>query len=314
MQHTRHLMQNRKRKSNLPRGATDNDVEYWKQRALAAEELLQPIIDSSTSYRQTTKEKVRLDMTKLIHRFVNDGDWTVLSQEYSINGTLQRLLAAISSNSYDSSRYAAKMGYDLSSYADAIEWRTIMKRSYLLGVIARQKSSHHIPMEHVLAGMVAVRCGMHKKLWALFSGYLSVLPSKIFINELIDHLMSKPFALPKRGRIGLAAYDNCGYTRKFQYERVGQHTNTRINTANSVDIPIGPECEGIHDETAIWRATRQDLLHLFRPNHFATRLHVEDIGKRAWHYMAVDEDERVKIWDYPRDVPQQEGILMFARH
>ena len=282
------------------------DADRWKERALAAESLLKPMLPAATNYRKTAKKQVVADTVEAMHAFVEDCNWGILRREYSSYPAVERLLSALTSNTYDRLKYARSKGYDLEEYGDATEWKQVMRKSYLLGMLARQKSEHHVPYEQILTGLIAYRCGLPKKLWRIFTGY-GALPSKLVIKDIIEQLMKKPFVQPKRGRIGLGAYDNCAYSRKFSYQRVGNWKSTKINTANSIDIPIGPFQQHVDADTKVWKDGRRDIVHEFRPMHVVTRMHMQDVCFQAWQRFAIDDAESMKLWDYPWDVDPNEG-------
>jgi hypothetical protein len=230
-------------------------------------------LDNVTVYSQTARGNIRLhrkltDLTRNTYRGPAKGDGTTAEHRMKVM-------------SYKHNRLAA--------------------HSYAEGILLRLKSMHHIPAEHYLTGMYLYRAGISTKSWNHLSS-LHIIPSRNTIKEFIQRFIEKPLSMPRRGRIGLAVYDNCAYRRSFMYQRVGEHEKSTINTCTMFEIPIGDLIEfGPNQE--IWKRRRQEIAGMFNPNSELTQNIPADLAKEAFFLYANEDGARAepqKVWEYPK--------------
>jgi hypothetical protein len=283
----------------------------WRRHAIAMRQSLATLFGHLTNYQNENVEEVLQVQIDLIKEMVDDSNPMALCHSAVLHPKLYALVSRTCKSNYDARRYAREKGYDVEDFVLKRDWKLMRRRSMLVAQILRLRSEHIVPTEHIVLAVAMKRAGASKRVKGFLTNLsLSIAEDKI--NQVVSYFLKNPFQLPSSGTIGLGVYDNASYTRKFVFERVGDHEKNQIHTVNSLEIPIGMECAHVHSETRIWSNVRYDLWKDFEPDGAVTR----DTLNAAWEsefpvLSKHEEPKDLKAWDYP--VVNPDGKKAVAR-
>lgn len=283
-----------------------NSRDYWKERALAAERIVNDVVINVTNYQIEERNHVSEYELKKIREFCEGENVDVLRHGISQNHSLHLMISRMTVNKYNVRRYADSLE-DGKQHVEDREFKRDTQLSFVTAVIARLRSAHNSSLDNLVTAVVLLRSGMANKSWRILCA-LKVLPDMGKARQIIHHFVQRPLSQPSRGSIGLGIYDNCCYTHKFFYERVGDHKDAKIQTCNFVEVPIGWECQHLEVEgRPVFRNERWDMTQEFKPGGAYARSTESDLWKYVYPAMTKNQEgRRRKAWDYPE--VSDEGI------
>jgi hypothetical protein len=270
------------------------------KRATTAEKGLNFLLTGLTNYQNESAEGVLSEHIKLIKALVDDSDPRILCHSALTNSALYTIMLRTCTTGYNARRYAQDRGYDVDAYLQRRDWKRDRQLSMLVAHLIRLRSAHNVPPEISVLAIAMKRAGASKRVKSWLRGLaLTVCDQKV--DTIVSYFLKNPFKMPEYGRIGLGVYDNCTYTRKFAViERAGDHEKVRIDTVNSLEIPIGAECALVTTETPVWNNGRPDLFRDFDPNGQLTRNTMTSCWNIEFPVLSKSvEPKDTFCWDYP---------------
>ena len=275
------------------------------------------------NYQTMSGEKEEEKHRSMIRSFVEDCDTGVLCHSSMQNPKLHRLVTDVCENKYNVTRAAKESKIDAQEFKDRYEWKRLRTTSYTVGLLCRHRSEHHVPAEHLLLAIASRRSGIAKRTLGFMTD-LHLTISAPRVDKMIQYFIEHPFKIHASGRIGLGVYDNCSYSRKFVFERVGDHEEALIHTTNSLEIPIGFACDTVGPDTKVWRPTQHDVYKQFDPHSqetanawravWSTIFPVlkgpckGGLDHKAWNYPYVKEEGNVPVCCMPQHIPPMQDL------